>query len=271
MKLSVVLSGGGAVGLGHVAVLQALDEMGIVPVAIAGTSMGALLGGAYSAGMRAKDIHAHITSLSTQSGAKVMKFLWNRPGALTEMTGTLPARRAVEFAWPDGLPTRLEDFSTPFTAVATDFYAHRPTFFPNGAVTDVLAASIAIPGIFRPVQIDGRVYVDGGVTNNLPVEAVPADTVILAVNAATQPPAPPASGKLPGPLETAVGSMNIMMQSMLHQEVAKRPGTILIEPTSRAYGPLEFRKAVQILQATEPTRDDTKRLLSKALEQHDAG
>jgi len=124
-SIALALGAGGARGLAHIAVLEALDEMGLAPIAIAGTSIGAIIGAAYAAGMKATRIRAHALSV-LRNRTKVFGSLFEaRVGRLGDLFARgnpvlLDGERLLDRFWPDEVPDAFEDLVIPFTAVATD-------------------------------------------------------------------------------------------------------------------------------------------------------
>lgn len=263
MRLAIALSGGGAAGIGHVPVLEVVDELGLHPMAISGTSMGAMIGAAYSAGMSGRDIREWILSIADNPAREMKRFLASRPGRFPIMPGSLNAHHAVQIALPPTMPDRFDMLGIPFTAVATDFHARETVFLREGLLKPALAASIAIPGVFRPTLLDGRVLMDGGVTNNLPLDALPDADLVLAVDVASV--TAQDSSEVPGPMEAAVGAMRIMMHRMLRQQLEDRPGAVLIAPKASAFPALAFLKAAEILEVATADKDAMKRKLERAL------
>lgn len=193
-RVGLVLSGGGARGAAHVGVLKVLEAERIPIDAIAGTSMGAVVGGLYASGMSANEISALVESgewrqafrepaprdrLSFRRKSEDQNFLVNFPLGLKGGTFRLPkglvsgqrltqALRRVTVS-----AARIEDFDrlpTPFRAVATDLETGDPIELARGDLVTSMRASLAAPGVFSPVELDGRLLVDGGLANNLPVE-----------------------------------------------------------------------------------------------------
>lgn len=193
-RVGLVLSGGGARGAAHVGVLKVLEQLHVPIDAIAGTSMGAVVGGLYASGLSARDIEKIMTSLNWQAAFHdrppredltlrrkqedenfLVKFpLGVRghrivlPKGLIEGQGlsqmlrrlTLPVARITNF---DELPTR-------FRAVATDLESGEPVVLASGDLTSAMRASMSAPGIFAPVERQGRILVDGGIADNVPVD-----------------------------------------------------------------------------------------------------
>jgi NTE family protein len=160
--LGLALGGGGVLGAAHVGVLQVLYERGIRPTIVAGTSAGALVGAAYAAGMDPYELETIALRANWSTVGKFTRF--PGPGILD----TSGLRRTVESLGGDRL---IEDLPVRFGALATDVRTGASTLLNHGSVTDALCASIAIPGIFRPTKVGGRLLVDGGLVANLPIEA----------------------------------------------------------------------------------------------------
>ncbi|MFH1382847.1 MAG: patatin-like phospholipase family protein [Chloroflexota bacterium] len=161
-KVGYALGGGGARGLSHIGVLKVLNERGILPDIIAGTSMGAVIGALYAGGMEAGDIEHLIVQLD-----------WRRLVLLADLTlpvrGLIQGRRVFSL-----LKSILGDLTFPqlrcdFVCVATDILTGEQVVLHDGSLIEAVWASIAIPGIFTPVKIDGRYLVDGGLVNEVPV------------------------------------------------------------------------------------------------------
>ena len=172
---ALALGGGGARGLAHIAVIEALEEMGVKPVAIAGTSIGALIGAAYAAGMPGKDIRHHVLALAHSPGETGAASSPRAPARLPTVLrriqpGDADGRGEILRAVParSDVPTDFAALAIPLTVMATDLHRRQEAPLSAGPLRPALAASIAIPGLFRPVVVDGRVLIDGGTTNPLP-------------------------------------------------------------------------------------------------------
>ncbi len=155
-----VLSGGGARGVAHLGVLQAFAEVGITPSAISGTSAGALLGAFIACGMSPVEV----TSMLREEW-QLHRTRWKvlRGELLTQ-------RRMGEFLQVHLPFKRFEDLKIPLFASATDLERGGQRIFSSGELIPALLAACAVPVIFPPVRIDGVPYVDGGLSNNLPIE-----------------------------------------------------------------------------------------------------
>lgn len=193
-RVGVALSGGGALGLAHIGVLRYFNEHHIPIDAMAGTSMGGLVGGLYSAGMNSKEIEAMVVEIDFDTILNpnpkfadqpiVEKQKWNRT------FGDLTLRFGKKLSLPSGLNSgqsvslllsratlaysNVHDFDelpTPFRCVATDLITGKAVVLDHGSLALAMRATMSIPGIFTPVKMDDMILVDGGVVQLVPVEA----------------------------------------------------------------------------------------------------
>ncbi|MFW2513155.1 patatin-like phospholipase family protein [Demequina sp. SO4-13] len=160
-RLGLALGGGGALGAAHVGVLQVLRERGISPAVVAGTSAGAIVGAAYAVGMDPYELEDHVVRASWGTFGRFTA----RPGL-----GLLTADALRETVRTVAGEATIEDLPIDYAAVATDAETRAAVALRRGPLAEALAASIAVPGIFRPVRIDGRMLIDGGVARNLPID-----------------------------------------------------------------------------------------------------
>ena len=177
-SVALALGGGGARGLAHIVVAEALDEMGVKPVAIAGTSIGALIGAGYAAGMSGREMRRHAIHIAHNRTDVMRRMMRARAGKLRDLFGgglgdatRLDAERVCEQFLPESLPEDFSGLSIPLTVIASDLYLRREVVFTQGPLRRALAASISLPTIMRPVEIDGQVLVDGGATQSAAVRS----------------------------------------------------------------------------------------------------
>src|SRR5687768_4033652 len=193
-RIGLVLSGGGARGAAHVGVLKVLDEMRIPIDAIAGTSMGAVVGGMYASGMPVPDIEKLLSSVNWEDAFRDRppreelgfrrkqddrEFLVRYALGLTDKGFVLPrglvqGQKLEQVLRTASLPVAsVQDFDSlpiPFRAVATDLETGEAAILDSGDLVTAMRASMSAPGVFAPAERDGRMLVDGGLVENLPVE-----------------------------------------------------------------------------------------------------
>lgn len=174
--VALTLGSGGARGYAHIGAIEVLEERGYEIIAISGCSMGALIGGVYSAG-KMKDYKDWVTGLGQFDVLRLLDITLNSVGAIRgEKVFTVVREMLGDI--------RIEDLPLPYTAVATDLLAHKEIWFQEGPLEQAIRSSIAIPGLITPVVMNGRVLVDGALLNPLPIMptiAAHAD-LIFAVN-----------------------------------------------------------------------------------------
>lgn len=165
-RVAVVLGSGGARGYAHLGAVETLRARGHEVVAVSGTSMGALVGGLVAAD-RERDFIEWVQSLTQSRVIRMLDPAWAGAGAVSLNR----LMRSLEELLGDVL---IEDLAIPYTAVATDLLARREVWFQHGPLVPAIRASIAIPGLFTPAVIAGRILVDGGLLNPLPLEPTAA-------------------------------------------------------------------------------------------------
>ncbi|HEX6424005.1 MAG TPA: patatin-like phospholipase family protein [Acidimicrobiales bacterium] len=160
-RVALALGSGGARGYAHIGVIQVLEERGLDVVSIAGSSMGALVGGLHAAG-RLDAYTAWARSLRQRDMVRLLDVSLSAPGAIRADKVLTRVRDLLG-------GVRIEDLPIPFTAVATDLAARKEVWFQHGPVDAAIRASIAIPGVITPVVLNGRLLADGGITNPVPI------------------------------------------------------------------------------------------------------
>ncbi|WP_312869669.1 patatin-like phospholipase family protein [Jiella pacifica] len=272
MRLGLALGGGGARGLAHIHVLQALDDLGIRPVRIIGSSIGAIIGAGYASGMPARDIRAYMLDCFTSPRIVIGRLWQTRPVSLQEFLsdggfriGQLNARRVIMAFMPPDVPLTFAELKIPLGVMATDFYARTELELHSGDLRSAIAASAAIPAIFRPVRRDGRILVDGGIYNPLPfdrLKGVADFTVAVDVNGGPEGDVE----HMPTPIKAMIGASQLTMQSIIDIKVKISPPDLLFRPAVSAYGVLDFLRSNEILMATESLREEAKRAIDRYVE-----
>lgn len=172
-SVSLVLGSGGARGLAHIGIIKWLEENGYEIRSIAGTSMGALIGGIYAAGKL--DIYEQwVRALRKRDVMQLLDFAYSRAGLFSGDRIITKLRNMLG-------DTRIEDLPISFTAVATDLDAGREIWLTRGSLFDAIRASMAIPTIFTPVTYEGHLLVDGGLLNPVPIAPTLKDVTDITV------------------------------------------------------------------------------------------
>lgn len=263
-SVAIALGGGGARGIAHVLALEALDELDIRPAAIAGTSMGAVIGAAYAAGLEAKVIRGHILRVLRNRSDVVGKLLRARVGRFADLVlrgrgnpVLLDPEIFLELFWPADMPETFELLAFNTSVVATNYLDRNEIVYQSGNLRPAVAGSMAIPGLFRPVEHGRCVLIDGGAVNPLPYDLLfDSADIVIAVDVTF-------GGRLrarrmPSPLELMFGAAQIMQGSITEQKIRRRPPHVLVRPKVEQFGLLDFFRAGQILRGAEESKDELK-------------
>lgn len=268
---ALALGGGGARGLAHIAVVEALDDMSVKPSAIAGTSIGALVGAGYAAGMRGKDMRRHAISFAHDRSDTVRRLIAARAGKLADLfsggfsqAAQIDAEKFCAQFLPETLPADFLALKIPLTIIATDLHRREEAPLSSGPLRPALAASIAIPGLFRPVSIDGRILVDGGATNPLPFDRLMGHAdVVVAVDVFGVPAAD--RSDLPGAWESMFTALLIMGTTIVAAKHKNSAPDLMIRPNVAIFRTLDFYQASAILRSADAVKAEVKEKLGALL------
>ncbi len=269
--VALALGSGGARGLAHIAVIEALDDLGVKPTAIAGASIGALIGAAYAAGMRGKDIRHYAIALAHGRGEIRRRLMQSRAGTLSDFfagafsqaTQMDAEKFCVQFL-PEQVPADFSALDIPLTAIATDLYRRQEVRLSSGPLHPAVAASIAIPGLFRPVVIDGRILIDGGTTNPLPFDVVTGQAdIVMAVDVFGIPAAERAD--MPSTWECVFTTIMVMGGAIVAAKLSHTEPDVLIRPNVAIFRTLDFYQASAILRAADAVKAEVKEKLGALL------
>ncbi|MEZ5850909.1 MAG: patatin-like phospholipase family protein [Hyphomicrobiaceae bacterium] len=278
-KIGLALGAGAARGWAHIGVIRALKQAGIVPDIIAGTSIGAVVGGCYAAG-HLDELEGFARNLTLR---KVFGFLdFNLTGS-----GLITGQRVVERLETHLAGYAVEQVSPRFMAVATEIGTGQEIWLSRGPLVEVMRASYAIPGIFKPVNIEGRWLFDGALVNPIPVSVCRAlgARYVIAINLNSdlcgrgapipegcalagahagmmdgQEPARPAARKLlqrqifgngdgsPGISTVMVDAFNIVQDRIARSRLAGDPPDVVINPRLAGIGLFDFHRADELIQ-----------------------
>lgn len=266
----VAFGGGGARGLAHIHVIETLDELGIRPVVIAGSSIGAIMGAGMASGMTGREIGDYARSI-LGTRAQVASLMWKaRPGSLAEMmrgglrVGQFNVERILKAFLPPAVPKSFDALRIPLKVTATDYFGHKLAVFEDGDLNSALAASAAIPAVFRPVVRDGRMLIDGGIYNPVPFDLIEADAdITIAVDVVGAPSA--AESRRPTSVDLMFGATQLMMQSIIANKLTQCQPDILIRPPVSRFRVLDFLKMSAVMAETASVKDELKRRIEAVL------
>ena len=268
---ALALGGGGARGLAHIAVLEALDEIGARPSAVAGTSIGALVGAAYAAGMSGREIRRFVIALAHDRGEIFRRLIAARAGTFSNLFnigfGSATLVDAEKFCaqfLPEQVPDDFGALAIPLMIIASDLYRRQPAVLASGPLKPALAASIALPTVMRPVIVDGRVLIDGGATNPLPFDALRGRAdIVVAVDISGEP--ADERRDIPNPWECLLTTVLVMGSAITAEKLKHGAPDLIVRPKVGGFRSLDFLQASAILRASEPVKAEVKEKLAALL------
>lgn len=275
MRLGIALGGGGAKGLAHVLMLEALDELGLRPHCVVGTSIGAVIGVQYCAGKSGRDIRESITEIIADEDASLRQLLTQKRlfkwleflAPQFDGTGLLKAERFVSYLFESIQAISFEQLAIPLRVVTADFWSREEVVLDQGLLQPAIQASMSLPGVFSPVVIGDRVLVDGGAVNPVPFDQLPTDcTVTAAIDVLGRRGHEP--GESPSLSDAIFNTYQIMEKSIIRAKLRACQPDIYIDVEVVDVRMLEFFKARQVFSQATRAKDDFKRELERRLVEH---
>ena len=267
---ALALGGGAAKAFAHIPILEALDELGVAPAEIAGTSMGAILGGLYSSGMSGKEIRTFTVELLTKKTQLFQKLFLNDGKTWSSLFNVV--RPAIidpvvllETVLPDTLAETFAELRFPLKIVATDFHAQSQVVLEEGPLLPAISASSALPMLLTPVEIESRVLIDGGFVNPTPFDVFDDNRLLTVGIDVTGSDYSNKSG-LPSGLDTWMGSFSITLHSLVAAKLQCSRPDLLIEPPIGRFKTMDFFKIEEILAAADTAKDVFKQELTELLD-----
>jgi NTE family protein len=274
-RIGLVLAGGGAKGGAHVGVLKVLEEMHIPIDCIAGTSMGALVGGGYASGIPAADLQTFLDGINWPkviggAGLREMAPIEQKAAGVTYSNNLDMGLRDGQVVVPGGLvntsgiddllrsyvakarsQSDFDKLPIPYRAVATDMVSGQMVVLGSGDLATAMRASMAIPGAFAPVHLGNYILNDGGMVRNLPVDVARklcAD-VVIAVNLVTEPTTP---DKLQSATQLAGRAMDVMLEANVQLQLQTlKPGDVRIDVQMGDIGTADFERVPETIPLGE--------------------
>lgn len=252
LRIGLALGGGAARGFAHIGVIKVLEQQGIVPDVVVGTSAGSLVGSLYAAGFNGFELNRLALSMDESTLAD-----WALPAR-----GLLKGEALQSYVNRIVHNRPIEQFKKPFAAVSTDLHTGDMILFQRGNAGMAVRASSSVPGVFQPVTIGGHEYVDGGLVSPVPVRAarkLGADFVI-AVDLSAQPGAQPTNDTMDVLLQTFA----IMGASIKHYELQE--ADVVIRPALGAARGTDFQSRYAVILAGEQAATQAMSELKAKLE-----
>ncbi len=273
VSIGLALGGGGARGLAHIHALGAFEDLGVRPSIIAGTSIGGIFAALYAAGYSSTKILAHADRLVNNRFKLFADFLRAEPsikraGASIDnfRLGEIDLQRALSVVFPPDFPKTFEELDIPTRIVATNYYSQHDEVFSSGALLPAMSASAAVPALFRPVIINGTVYIDGSTTNPVPIDVVSGKAdIIVGINVIGQ--SRGEENKRPRKVDVLTSSNYIMQQAIVdNMETYYKPDYIA-RADVEGVRIVDFTRIHSILEDSRALRVEIRNRLESLLEE----
>jgi len=271
-KIGIALGGGGAKGLAHVLMLEALDELDLKPSYVTGTSIGAVVGVLYCSGLTARELSQVISRISIAENdtlkdvvTKKQIFKWlNFITPQFEGHGLLNAENFINYLFESIAARTFEELVIPLKVVASDFWTREQIVLDHGELAPAIQASMSLPGVFTPVTMGDNVLIDGGAVNPVPFDLLPRECdLTIAIDVIGRRTAGP--DRMPSLQEAIFNTFQIMEKSIIREKLRSVSPDIYIEIEISDIRALEFYKADQVFKQAQKTKEQFKRELEKRI------
>lgn len=268
-SIGLALGSGGAGGLAHIAMLEVFEELSLRPAAISGSSIGAIMGALYAAGMDSAAIRELFIEFADSALNPFSDITELGEGAswtdLLELdnSGILDADGFLDFLGERIDAREFSDLEIPLQIVATDYWTGETVVLDEGDLFQAIKASMAVPGLFSPVEDGDRLLIDGGVSNPLPWDVFDDVDLVVAIDVTgVRQPSPDGS---PGIAEMLFKSFEIMQQSIIALMSAAAPPDIYIKPALEDVRLLHFDRVDEVLAQAGTAADELRTGLQDSL------
>lgn len=275
-KIGLALGGGGAKGLAHVLLLEALDELHIKPTYITGTSIGAIIGVLYCSGMSGRELRRAIMRVPVPGRTPFKDVVTNKHifkwldfiAPQFKGSGLFKAENFIKFLFETIDARTFEALSIPLRVVAADFWTRQEVILDHGELLPAVQASMSMPGVFAPVPLGNKVLIDGGAVNPVPFDLLPDDCdLTIAIDTIGSRTA--GTDHMPSLTDAIFNTFQIMQKSIIREKLKAASPDIYIEPEIANIRVLEFYKAAEIFAQAQSAKEQLTCELKKWLRTHD--
>ena len=272
MKIGIAFGAGGARGIAHLLMIEALEELGVKPSVISGSSIGAIVGAFYAAGFTSKEMREILDQLINPKSDSVFDFLLKSDIVkLFTMfdpqfikSGFIKGEKFHKFMKTHLKVSRFEDLEISLKIVATDYWRKEEVVFEKGDLITPIRASYSLPGLFTPIKIKNRILIDGGAVNPLPFDIIKSQcdiTIAIDVTAFKA----HNESEIPPTFDSVFTTYQTMQNSIIKERLKFIKPDICIKPEIYDVRVLDFVKAESILKQAQPAKEELKRKLSDML------
>jgi NTE family protein len=271
-RVGIALGAGGANGLAHILMLEVLDEMGIRPRHITGSSIGAIIGALYASGMTGKAIRELVEQFIISPDEPLVEQLSNRESLrwleFIEVEfgngGLLSSEGFIAYLYETLQYDTFEELKIPLTVVAADLWRREQIVLDSGELLPAVKASMALPGVFHPVKLDNSVLIDGGTVNPVPYDLLSEECdIVIGIDVSGE--RSTAETAIPGYFETLFSSVKVMQQTIMAEKLRRKQPDIYISPQIVDIRALEFYRAEQVFEQAKPAKKELQQKLGQLL------
>jgi NTE family protein len=277
-RVGIALGAGGANGMAHILMLEALDELGLTPFRISGSSIGAVIGALYASGHTGSELRRLVErfipspnedwlhEVLDQDALRWIDFLELEVGD----GGLLSSQGFVSFLYESIECETFSELEIPLRISAADLWDRSEVVFDSGNLLSAIKASMALPGIFRPIEISGRMLIDGGTVNPVPFDLLLDDCdVVVAIDVIGR--RTRSRNGSPAYFETVFNSVKVMQHAITSAKLRCRQPSIYLAPDIVDVRALEFYRAEEVFSQAEGAKSDLKRHLGALIDQWQTG
>ena len=271
-SIGIAFGAGGARGLAHLLMIEALDELGVKPTIISGSSIGAVVGAFYAAGFSGKEMRGILDQLINPKSDSVFDFLLKSD--IVKMftmfdpqfirSGFIKGEKFQNYMKNHLKVSRFEELKIPLMIVATDYWKKEAVIFEKGDLIQPIKASYSLPGLFTPVKIKNRILIDGGAVNPLPFDLIMDKcdiTIAIDVTAFKA----QNESEIPPTFDSVFTTYQTMQNSIIKERLKFLRPDIYIRPEIFDVRVFDFVKADLIFKQAESAKEELKRQLDKML------
>ncbi len=263
-RIGLALGGGGARGLCHIAFLKALDEMGVKPAIIAGTSIGAIIGGFYAAGVSGVQMQRELGNIRIRDVYKMAVDF-----SLFSQSAILRGRGVADYLMKKITPRTFEELPIPLKVVATDFWNRREVILESGDLISAIRASISMSALFEPAVVNDMVLIDGGAVNPLPYDLIQQDCDLTIAIDVSGEKSYSLAGQIPNMVESILSTFQIMQASIVEAKKRISPPDLYVKPALTNIRMLDFHRHREILSGVHDEVERFKKALDRLLKSPD--
>ncbi len=244
-RIGLALAAGGARGVAYVPFLAALEQMDVEISAIAGSSIGALVGGLYASGRSPSEMVGILEAFRPGQLHRFFRINWFG-------TGLISGASVRDFLDRNLAVKTFEEARIPFTAVATDYWRREQVVFRTGSLCDAIRASTAVPAIIEPARVGGRVLIDGGVTNPLPYELIRDQCNVLVALDVSNRTLDPDRSDMPSTPVLVLNTFRILTDCLTDHKRRAEPADLYFRLKLPTVEMLDFHKYREVFDTISP-------------------